>query len=525
MIGDTWYKTPAQLVRKGLVAIDSQNASLIGAKKLGTADYAVPSSTVLYVSVTGNDSNPGTLDSPKATLNAATDASVNGDTIVIRGGEYYQNIPSGLYKSITIQNYPGEAVWFDGSEVVTGWSGSAPWVKTWTIEHDHSTSFTQGDTSTRWINPSYPLAAWPDMLFVDGVRQTLVDPSTTPTTGQWCHNYATNQIKLGTDPVGKEIRVATLERFAILKNPDTIIRGIGIRRYATGLSQIGTIFGSSTGPRVTVENCWMVDCGQQSLSLSGDGSTVRSTSIIRPGCTGFHSSSANDITAASIWVDESNYRNFNNEPAAAAIKLTEQRDCLITQSIFTNGNSYGVWFDTDTINITVTHNKVTNHAGKGILIEAGHNCIVAGNYVNNAPFGIMNTISSDWRAWNNQVDNTTNFDIGASQDARRNTNPATMAECPWIITNAEIVNNVFTFKQGTSGHLFQAYALDKQSNIPAEDMVSLIAGNLFSSSNGGTESNRMIGWGRDDNVTVAIYKTPAAFKAGVCRWPQLGITR
>lgn len=493
-------------------------AVLAGAKALGAATYTPPTSAALYMATTGSDSNPGTLASPKATLDGAYAAATSGDTIVIRGGEYRQNFASNVNKTLTFQNYPGETVWFDGSDVVTGWSGTGPWTKTWTVEHDHSTSFTAGDTNTRWIDPAYPLAAWPDMLFVDGVRQTLVDPSATPTTGQWCHDYSTNIIKLGTNPLGKEIRVAVRERFAIVKQPDTTFRGIGMRRYATGLSQIGTIFGSTTGPRALVENCWFIDCGQQSVSLSGSGSILRSSSIVRPGCTGFHSANTTSITVDRSWVDQSNYRRFKNEPAAAAIKLTEQRDCLIKDSVFTKGFSYAVWFDTDTIGINVIGCKVDDFPGKGIHIEAGHNCIVAGNHVSGCGFGIIGMISSDWRAWNNAVDNTTQFDVGVWQDERRNTNPATMAECPWIVSGAEMANNIFTFKTGTSGHLYQTYALDRATNIPAASMVDLLAGNLFSATTASPlESTRMVGWGGSDNTTVVNYKTPAAFQSGVAK--------
>ena len=519
-IGHRLYTRYAEMVAVSPPDPPVGEASLAGAKTLGTASYSIPSSNVLYLSTTGSDANPGTLASPKGTLDGVYAAASSGDTIVIRGGEYRQNFASNVNKTLTFQNYPGEVVWFDGSDVVTGWSGSGPWTKAWTVEHDHSTSFTSGDTNTRWIDSSYPYAAWPDMLFVDGVRQTLVGPSATPSTGQWCHDYDSNIIKLGTDPTGKEIRVAVRERFAIIKQPDTVFRGIGMRRYATGLSQIGTIFGSSSGPRAIVENCWMVDCGQQSASLSGSGSILRSCSIIRPGCTGFHSANTTSITVDKTWVDYANYRRFKNEPAAASIKLTEQRDCLIKDSVFTNSYSYGIWFDTDTININVIGNKVDACAGKAIHIEAGHNCIVAGNYVSNTPFGIMNMISSDWRAWNNTVDNSTQFDIGVWQDERRNVNPATMAECPWVITGAEMANNVMTFKAGTSGHLYQMYALDRATNRPANDMVSLLAGNLFSAtSTSPLESNQMIGWGGSTNVISGsmIYKTPTAFSAGVAK--------
>lgn len=44
--------------------------------------------TVYYVATDGSDSNAGTKDKPFATLNAAQDKVVAGDTVYFRGGTY-----------------------------------------------------------------------------------------------------------------------------------------------------------------------------------------------------------------------------------------------------------------------------------------------------------------------------------------------------------------------------------------------------------------------------------------------------
>lgn len=71
---------------------------------------------------------------------ALSNVSASG-TIVIRAGVYHEggtNPTSAngiqVFKSdITIQNYPGEAVWFDGSETYSDWTQSgAVWRTSWT---------------------------------------------------------------------------------------------------------------------------------------------------------------------------------------------------------------------------------------------------------------------------------------------------------------------------------------------------------------------------------------------------------
>lgn len=64
----------------------------------------------LYVSTTGNDSNPGTLNSPVATVSRANALASPGDTIYLRAGQY--NPSRYIYvdkDGLTFSSYPGES--------------------------------------------------------------------------------------------------------------------------------------------------------------------------------------------------------------------------------------------------------------------------------------------------------------------------------------------------------------------------------------------------------------------------------
>nr|WP_257153265.1 sugar isomerase [Bacillus cereus] len=81
----------------------------------------VISSANYYVSLTGSDLNPGTLDRPFATIQKAANVAKEGSTIYIRGGVYNQKVRvthSGASGApITFQNYQDEKVILDGSKV------------------------------------------------------------------------------------------------------------------------------------------------------------------------------------------------------------------------------------------------------------------------------------------------------------------------------------------------------------------------------------------------------------------------
>ena len=85
---------------------------------------------IYYIAPNGNDSNPGTIDKPFATLERAKDAIQennhgNGEganyTIYLQGGTYhikqsviFDDSISGISDKIRIENYPGEKVVFSG---------------------------------------------------------------------------------------------------------------------------------------------------------------------------------------------------------------------------------------------------------------------------------------------------------------------------------------------------------------------------------------------------------------------------
>ena len=78
---------------------------------LHAADY--------YVSTTGKDNNPGTIEKPFRSISKAAENLSPGDTCYIREGRYHQSF-SGILKGksdkpIVFSAYPGEKVVFDGT--------------------------------------------------------------------------------------------------------------------------------------------------------------------------------------------------------------------------------------------------------------------------------------------------------------------------------------------------------------------------------------------------------------------------
>jgi NPCBM/NEW2 domain/DUF5010 C-terminal domain/Right handed beta helix region len=81
-----------------------------------------PSSRQLYVSPSGDDSNPGTLGQPFRTIQKGVDSATPGTDVMLRGGTYAERVnirnsgsAGGGY--VTLRSYPGERGVIDGQSV------------------------------------------------------------------------------------------------------------------------------------------------------------------------------------------------------------------------------------------------------------------------------------------------------------------------------------------------------------------------------------------------------------------------
>lgn len=353
---------------------------VVGALPHGTASYSYPG-TAVFVSTTGSDAAAGTEAAPKRTLAAAISAAPSGGTIVIRGGEYRENAGQ-TSKSVTIQNYPGEAVWFDGTDVETAWTQEgALWWAPITVEFSHIAGHSQEapDDPTRWTDSQNPLAHYTDLCFIDGARQWQV--ASNPAAGQFSVDYGTNRIYIAVNPSGKEVRVAKRTKMLHVSAPCTI-RGIGWRRYATEMWELGTVYVATAGAGSVVEHCHMVDVATQPLAVIGPDTIARYNTIVRPGQLGVHVNRADRCEITHNVIREHNWEKFKTEPHAGGIKVTFTGDAIIEWNWVDGASNRGmsIWFDASCWGGRIVNNYTSGGYG-GVFTEATGNMIVAGNWM------------------------------------------------------------------------------------------------------------------------------------------------
>jgi parallel beta-helix repeat protein len=428
---------------------------------VGSATYAVPRGAVIVAS-NGNDAAPGTLDAPVATLRRALEIAPEGGTVVVRGGTYHQGGLS-ITRAVTVQSYPGEKVWFDGARAVSGFAPvGGLWAKTrWRPVFDHSPTYHQGadDGSSppwQWINPSYPMAAYPDMVWVHGAEQRQVRTRAQVVAGTFFVDTLHHVLYLGTDPTGQVVEASDLQQFAVIRAADVTIRGIGVRRYATSVPQMGAII--VYGADATLEAVEVDDNATQGIGIGSTGATLRHVTADGNGLLGIQAVYADGIVLDAVRAERNDSEHFNSVPIAGGIKITRSRGVTLRDSVVSHNEAQGFWCDESCYGMTIVGNDVVGNAAIGIITEISDTGTVADNVVtDNLDDGLRIADTGNVQVWNNTFarnkrdititqDSRAQTDLGvAGHDPRQNLPDATV---PWLTSGITIRNNVLDSATG-----------------------------------------------------------------------------
>lgn len=494
-----------------------------GSLPVGSASYGVPDTgQVLFVSPSGSDAAAGTVSAPKATLAGAIAAASTsfGDTpvIVMRAGTYHESIT--ITKRLTIQAYPGEAVWLDGSTVYSSWTGSGPWTAPLGPNWDPI------DSSRYPYND--PAANLPEQVWVDGVALSQIADGGAPAVGQFSVNRTSNTITIGTNPAGKSVRVADLNH-ALVFAARCSVYGIGFRRCSPleveGISALVYFGGTAQGS--ILENCVFQESGMHGISTARQ-ITLRNITVQDCNQSGIQATTANGIRIERFVVRRCNRGLWKFQPITAGIKITKTDQSLVMHGrIYDVPNGAGLWWDTYCPRLTAVGVYVDGATAVpgGAQMDVGiHPEGVDGGKFNGVQYTgwIVNCHTKNTRngvkildaGWitvaNSKVELYSLCGFYLQQDDRRNdgskADEGTVEQSPWLTLNNSLLNNDI----GQGGLQVIAYQ-DPVNWTPAQlgwDAFLKIEGNWFRPAPPGS----MVQLGRADG-TRASYNTLAALAA------------
>ncbi|SDE53393.1 right-handed parallel beta-helix repeat-containing protein [Glycomyces harbinensis] len=119
----TTASAPRRWTRKAVLALAALTAAAAATAFVFTGTQAFAQTATITVATNGNDANPGTVDSPLKTIQAAVDKAAPGTVIQIRGGTYAPstniqvNSNGTASAPITMRAYGTEKVVIDGENM------------------------------------------------------------------------------------------------------------------------------------------------------------------------------------------------------------------------------------------------------------------------------------------------------------------------------------------------------------------------------------------------------------------------
>ncbi|WP_354351806.1 right-handed parallel beta-helix repeat-containing protein [Pseudarthrobacter sp. PvP090] len=474
-----------------------------GSLPVGEASYPYPTGSV-FVAPGGSDAATGGIESPVRTLQQAVRRAPAGGTVVLRAGEYHESVMPENNKKLTIQNYPGEAAWLDGSEVINGWtkSGSA-WVRAgWNTYFDSSPTYSRGapdNTAVGWsfVSPLFPMASHPDQVWIGGAAQKQVSSRSAVTAGTFYVDPTGRALYLGSDPTQQTVRASTLNTAISLRAAGSVLRGVGVRRYAPSVPDMGAIEVSRLAANGQVENVVTTDNATTGLTVSAPDVVLRKVTSSNNGFLGIHSVYADRLRADGVRVTNNNTEHFNQVPAAGGYKITRSRDVTVTNSAFVNNDGTGLWMDESVYNMSLTNNVISDNRRHGLVVEISDTAVIANNVIRgNAQTGIYLINTGHVAVWNNTVAGNRNG-ISIAQDQRSAANTATAGHdprqanpdpsMPWIAQDIRASNNVLSAGSDPAGKLLMV--ADQTRTKTAQQMAVVANHNLYHRSTAGAQTS------------------------------------
>lgn len=504
-----------------------------------TTDYEIPAGAI-FVSPAGNNANPGTLAAPKRTVfgtgGAYAALPTAGGTVVLRGGTYEEGNTSGGHwlaktKPLTVQAYPGEQCWFDGSTVVAGWQGTGPWtVSGWT--------FDAGNTST--LTSDRPAqTCYFDQLFIDGVPQKRV--TGVPAAGEFSVSGGT--ITVGSNPLSKQVRVSRYRALAVADAKLNLL-GVGVRRYANGAGgegasttgYSGVYFGGNSAGSV-IENCVFADHACLPINVAKHEFVIHRNVFVRSGKS--HAqiggvTGGDRLQLTSNLCVGSNLGGWPAEPTAGAVKICKTDQGVITDNIIEDAPGvHLLWFDQTCSRAKIARNTVISTPGResksgvlweisggGVIDGVQHWSYIVGNKIKGSvTYAGLSILGSNFtKVWCNDIEAARDMVVMVRQDNR----PTGLAETAptsykygrvdFLVHDIEFCNN----NLGPSSRYAQLAAWNSNGVHPptANTMFSRLSGNWWKTGN--TNGAVAVQWGEtnQDGSRVSYNLIPTSAGPG-----------
>jgi mannuronan 5-epimerase len=392
------------------------------------ASTASAAARTFVVAPDGQIEAAGTAGAPIG-LSRAVAMAPAGSTLELAGGTY-QTTGLTIDRPLTIKAAQGATVELKASTAIPAsqWEPAGRmWRTPWT-----SATLAAVAAGTK-PSPSAPavaaqqVAVRQDRLTMDGKLLTAAASQAAVSAGSFFIDTAEKWLYVGQDPSIHAVQTGGADVGVLVKAPNVTLIGIGVHAFQSiGLrvaSQYATISASDFS--------WN---GLIGLDINGaDHLTVQNSSMTYNGQVGIELSHSSNITIQSDNISNNNTGNYDVDQEAAGVKGTDVTDVVVRDNWVADNASNAIWFDVNSVNITIAGNQALRNKCYAIYFELNNAPLIVGNLVyDNVQAGIGVHFTTNAEIYNNTlVNNGTNLDVSASYD-----------RSPYDTYGAVIANNI-----------------------------------------------------------------------------------
>ncbi len=488
----------------------SETFSASGSVDLVDTSYPIPANAI-YVSPTGHAGAPGTKANPLSTIAAAIQKAPAGGTIVLRGGSYHESVT--VSKKLTLQAYPHEKPWLEGGVAVTGWVREGNlWRK-----DGWNHSFFKGiePHDSEYLDPAYPMALYPDMLFENGKSLAMVGSKAKVTSGKFYVDDAGKHLYIADNPTGKSFVGAALSTALSVQGSakGTVIRGIGFRHYADSLKDFGAV--KATADDVTFASNTFAWNGSTGLGIYGIDAVVEDNTFAFNGMQGFNGAQAHNLDLGQNAIAYNNQKHIKPGWAGTGMKIANTHHSVWRDNLVIGNLGTGLWADVSCYDTTILENYVVDNANHGIKYEISSTATILSNIVvGNGHAGINVGAGADHVvvANNTLIDNVEG--ILVMDDSRVNApkNAGGPMDITWNTTDTHVYNNlIFHSSHGQASSMIQVqdYTTPASKQLAATEMMALLNYDGYFRESASAPSILIV-WGQGDGADETD-KTLASF--------------
>lgn len=340
------------------------------------------------------DEGPGSVEQPWKTISKAAGKVVAGDTVIIHGGVYREDIvikASGTEQDpIRFQSATGERVVVSGTERLHDWKRAGVEKSVYRVDWPHKFN-TWSKTMTHPGDEYHRVVGRGEQVLVEDYfqRQALNMSELGPgafyvdTTNGTLYVWDIGNRDLNHVRVEASVR----SRLLALEGSHIQIRGIQFQ-YAANAAQHGAV--DVRGSHNLLEDCVVERMNASGASFVGPNHVARRCVFRENGQLGFGAGGAHYFLMTGCRVENNNIKGFDRGWESGGDKLCFCREAVLENSSFVHNRGTGIWFDIGNTNCTVRNCFIADNEDAGIFYEisfelhATDNVIIGNGFADSA---------------------------------------------------------------------------------------------------------------------------------------------